>query len=493
MKNICLCFQIHEPLRLKRYRFFDIGQDHYYIDDFQSENRIENLVNNSYLPANAMLLDAIRTAKGKFRVAFAISGLALEQFEQFAPELIDSFKELAETGAVEFLAVPYAYSLASVFDMNEFELQLKMQSQKIQDLFGQKPTMLWNTELLYSDEIADKAIELGYKGMMMEAAKDVMGWKSPNYLYHSAANSKLKVLVRNQRFSDDIAFRFSDQSWPEWPLDAEKYVDWIMETPEEEQLINIWMGYDTLGVRQLAGTGIFDFMKAIPYFAIDKGMGFMTPAEVAKKFHSVDTLVSPTPICWSCEARDISPFTGNELQQEALNKLYAVGERVRLCPDKNIRRDWELIQAADHFRYMNHIDAPGTNYDSAYEAFMNYMNVLADFLERVEEVYPTTIENEELNELLKTINNQGKEIEALEAEIKVLKAKKPAAKPVAKPAPKAEPKKEVKKEVKADPKKAAEKPAVKKAPAKPAAKKEAAKAPAKPAAKKPAAKKAAKK
>lgn len=424
MRNLCFCFQLHAPFRLKRYRFFEIGQDHYYYDDFQTEERIVHLAQQSYLPANRTISEMIRSSNGKFHCAFSISGLMLELLEQYAPEVIDSFKELANTKCVEFLAEPYAHSLAAVYDTNELELQLKLQAKKIEALFGVKPTTLCNTELIYSDEIAEKVVQMGYKTMLIEGARHILGWKSANYLYHSSVNSKLKLLVRNPKLSDDMAYRFSDYTWRDYPLDAQKYINWISEIPSEEPLVNIWMGYESLGIRQNAQSGIFDFIKAIPYYAMEREMEFVTPAEACRKLTSVDAIVSPYPTTWSGEAKDLSAYNGNDLQQEALQKLYAVGERVRLCQDKSLKRDWQILQSDDHFQFMNHIDAGQTNYESAYEAFINYMNVLADFLQRVDEQYPTTIENEELNELLKTINNQEKEIAHLESEIKTLKKRK---------------------------------------------------------------------
>lgn len=423
MKNLCFCFQIHAPFQLKRYRFFEIGHDHYYYDDFQTVEQITRLVNQSYLPTNRAIADMINNSNRKFKCAFAISGVALEQLEQYAPELIDSFKELAQTGCVEFLAQPYANSLASVYDANEFELQLKLHAEKIAALFGQKTTALFNSELIYSDEIAAKVAEMGYKTMLVPAAKQIMGWKSPNYVYHSGVSSKLKLLVRNAKLSDDISFRFSDHSWSDFPLDAEKFIHWVNATPAEEGIVNLWMGYETFGLRQNIHSGIFDFLKAIPFFALQHQVEFATPSEATKKIASVGAIVASHPISWIGESKDISFLNGNDLQQEALGKLYAVAERVRLCSDKALKRDWQILQSTDHFRYMNHIDATGTYYESAYEAFMNYMNILADFLQRVNEQYPTTIDNEELNELLKTINHQEREIESLEKEIQALKNK----------------------------------------------------------------------
>jgi len=424
MRNICFYFEIHQPLRLKRYRFFEIGQDHYYYDDFQNEERIRYLVDQSYLPSNKTIAELIRSSNGNFRCTFSISGIALEQFEQYAPEVIDSFKELAKTGSVEFLAEPYAHSLASVFDANEFEQQVKMHADKIESLFGKRPTSFRNAELIYSDEIGEMVSKMGYKTILLDEARQVLGWKSPNYVYTHEYLPKVKLLVRNHKLSDDIAFRFSNTSWSDFPLSAEKFVGWLNAMPEEEKIINLWMGYEALGVFQRPESGIYDFLKALPYHAMEQQIGFILPSEVGKKLETAGSISATHPISWSGLEKDLSPWTGNDLQQEALHKLYEVSERVHLCNDKPLQHDWLMLQSSDHFRYMSHKDAYGTNFESPYEAFMNYMNILADFLERVDAQYPTTIENEELNELLKTINHQEKEIEALEDELIKVRARK---------------------------------------------------------------------
>ncbi len=424
MKNICFYFQIHQPIRLKRYRFFDIGQDHYYYDDFQTEERVRYLVDQSYLPANRTIAEMIRSSNGKFKCSFSISGIALEQFEQYAPEVIDSFKELAKTGNVEFLAEPYAHSLSSVFDAKEFVQQVKMHADKIEALFGKRPTALFNAELIYSDEIGELVAKMGYKTILIDEAKHILGWKSPNFVYTHSNIPKLKLLVRNYKLSDDLAFRFSKMNWSDYPMTAEKFIEWMANTPENENIINLGFGYEVFGITQSAYTGIFEFLKALPYHAMEHQIGFVLPSEFSKKSESAGPLSVPYPISWVGNDKDLTPWTGNDLQQEALNKLYAVGERVRLCSDKPLLRDWLILQTTDHFRYMSHKDAYGTHYESAYDAFMNYMNVLADFMERVDAQYPTTIENEELNELLKTINSQELQIETLENEVKKLKAKK---------------------------------------------------------------------
>lgn len=426
MKNICFCIQMHEPYRLKRYRFFDIGQDHYYYDDAETEEHLNWLVETSYMPLCQTLKEMIRLSKGKFHCAIAISGTMLEMYEQFAPEMIDVLKELAQTKCVEFVATPFSYSLVAEFNENDFRNQLDQHAQVINDLFGQKPTTVCNAELLYSDEIAFDLQKWGYKVAMTEGAKHVLSWKSPNYVYQSAASPKLGVLMRNAALSDELAFHFSDPNWGNYPMDAEKYANQLAAMPENENLINIWLGAETFGIRQSAATGIFDFLKALPYYVLEKGIGFVTPAEAAKKVASAEVVSVPYPITWAGEAKDISLYAGNDLQQEAIKKLYNVAERVHLCSDKRLKRDWLLLQDVNYLHYMNHIDQGATNYESAYDAFINYMNVLADFLQLVDEQYPTTIENEELNSLLKTINNQEKEIQVLEKEVKSLRSAKKA-------------------------------------------------------------------
>ena len=429
MKTICLYFQIHQPFRLKRYRFFDIGTDHYYYDDFQNEEIIRRIAERCYLPANRTIPEMINSSNGKFKVAFSISGIALEQLEIYMPEVIDSFKELAATGNVEFLSETYAHSLSSLGDPAEFKHQIKKQEDKIKTLFGVKPKVFRNTELIYSDDISTMVYEMGYKGMITEGAKHILGWKSPNYIYSSCVEPHLKLLLKNDKFSEDLSERFSNYSWNEYPLTADKYISWIANTPEPEQIINLFMNYEVLGSLNAPETGIFEFFKALPRFAAEKGISFSTPSEIFALHKPVDTISVPYPISWVDEERDCSSWLGNVLQQEAFKKLNEIGERVRLCEIRRIRQDWYYLQSSDHFYYMStkHIGSGGFSpYDNPYEAFTNYMNVLSDFIVRVNAQFPETIENEELNSLLTTIKNQGEEIEALEKEL--AKYKKKAAK-----------------------------------------------------------------
>ena len=434
MKNICFCFQMHAPYTLKRYRFFEIGQDHYYYDDMQTEDHVASLISTSYMPLCKTIAEMIRLSKGRFHCAQSVSGIMLEMFEQYDPEMIDMLKELAATGCVEFVVTPYSYSLASVYSDTEALEQLQSQKAQVKQLLGVESTAACLTELLYSDEIAIQLHKMGFKAVMTEGAKHILSWKSPNYVYSSSAAPKLKVLLRNTNLSDELAFHFSDPAWHNFPMDAEKFANTLASQPEEEHVANIWVGAETFGIRQSATSGIFDFLKALPYFALEQGIGFMTPSEVAKKFAANDAIVAAHPLTWAGEAKDLSTYNGNDLQQEALNKLYAVAERVHLCKDKQLKRDWLILQDINYLHFMNHIDQGATQFESAYDAFINYMNILSDFLQRVEEQYPTTIENEELNELLKTIQNQEKEIEKLEKQLK--EAKKATKKTCAKKAEK---------------------------------------------------------
>lgn len=424
MKAICFNFEIHQPFRLKRYRFFDIGNDHYYYDDFLNDDIISRIAERSYIPACKTLLKMIEDNKGAFKCSITITGVAIEQIEQYVPELIDLLKRLADTGCVEFVAEPYAHSLASLIDPEEFAEQVKVECEKLHSLFGVKPKVLRNTELIYCDDLAPQILAMGFKGVLTEGAKHILGWKSPNYVYSAATAPKLKLLLKNSKLSDDIAFRFNDTSWDAYPLTADKYIDWIASTPAEEQIINLAMSLETFGGLQPANSGIFQFLEALPRFARERGIEFCTPTEAITKLKPVGELSVVHPISGADEARDTSAWLGNKLQNEAFNKLYSVAERVRLCTDRRLKQDWWYLQGSDHFYYMSTkhmadgaVHSLFSPYETPFQAFTNYMNVLADFIVRVEEQYPLSIENEELNSLLTTIRNQATEIETLNKEV----------------------------------------------------------------------------
>jgi alpha-amylase len=401
-------------------------------DDFINEQILQRIAANSFLPANQIIYDLIQSSEGKFRVAFSISGVALDQLEQHAPEVIESFRKLAKTGAVEFLSETYAHSLSSIVDEKEFKNQVTQHRKRIEVLFGQKPKTFRNTELIYSDDLGEMIYSMGYKTVIAEGAKAVLGWKSPNFVYHSALNPNLKLLLKNDKLSDDIAFRFSNYNWSEYPLVAEKFIDWIQKTPEKEQVINLFMNYETFGNLQPKESGIFEFVKALPKFAFEKGIGFSTPSEVSSLVKATGPISVPNPTSWTDEERDLSAWLGNDLQQEAFNKLYSVAERVRMSKDRRLHLDWNYLQTSDHFYYMSTKSFSDgglyryfSPYESPFEAFINYMNVLSDFMERVNAQFPSSVGNEELNSLLTTIQNQELKIADLEKELKKYKKESP--------------------------------------------------------------------
>lgn len=428
MKSVCFYFKIHQPYRLKRYRFFDIGNDHYYYDDFANDEIVTRIARQSYIPMAETLLDMIRENGNEFKCSISISGTAFEQLQMYVPEFVDLLKKLAETGNVEFLAGTYSHSLSALEDPEEFTREVKTHSDMIFRQFGQHPTVLCNTELIYDDDIALLASGMGFRTALTEGAKHVLGWKSPNYIYRSASAPSLKLLLTNDKLADDIARNFNNPAWDEYPLTADKYINWIASLPNEEQVVNLYLSMETFGSFLPKATGIFDFMRALPRFAREKGIQFTTPSEAVAKLKPVGELSVPYPLSCMDEARDVSAWKGNELQNEALRKLYGAAERVSLCTDRRLKQDWEYLQNADHFYYMSTKNlADGAShaafspYDSPFAAFTNYMNVLADFLVRVDEQYPESIDNEELNSLLLTIRNQSQEIEQLNKEVKNLR------------------------------------------------------------------------
>ena len=436
MKTICLYFEIHQIIHLKRYRFFDIGTDHYYIDDYANDTSITNIAQNSYIPALNTLIDMARKNQGEFKLALSLSGVGLEQLERYAPQVIDLLQELAGTGCVEFIAEPYSHGLASLAPNAEqsFRDEVKRQVEKINQLFGQKPKIFRNSSLIYDDEIGSMVADMGFKGVLTEGAKHILGWKSPHYLYHCALNPNLKVLTRDYKLSDDISLRFSNSSWEAYPLMADKYMDWIAQSPEEDGVFNIFMELCALGIYQPLSSNILDFISNLPAAAKERGIGFQTPLEVIKTHKSVSAIEVPYPMSWNDEERDVSCWLGNVMQREAFNKLYSIGERVILSNDKHIRQDWDYLQASNNFRFMttknNAVSMDRGIYESPYDAFTNYMNILGDFLQRVNWALPLDIDTEELNAFQTTISNQDKKIQALEKQVARLKAaaEKPKAK-----------------------------------------------------------------
>lgn len=427
MKTICLYFEIHQVIHLKRYRFFDIGTDHYYYDSFENERSITDIAEKSYMPALEAMLQMVHEHGKAFKVAFSLSGVGIEELEMHAPQVLEKLQELNNTGCVEFLAEPYSHGLASLANEESFKSEVKRQAKKIKEYFGQTPKVLRNSSLIYSDEIGLLASQMGFKAMLTEGAKHVLGWKSPHYVYNCALNSNLKLLLRDIKLSDDISLRFNNSDWEGYPLFADTYMDEIAALPNEEQVIGIFMNLSALGIEQPLSSNILEFLKALPACAKQRGITFSTPTEICMKLKSVDSLSVPDTLSWMDEERDVSTWLGNAMQREAFNKLYGVADRVRIANDPKINQDWDYLQASDNFRFMStkpsRVGMDRGIYTSPFDAFTNYMNILGDFISRVNSLYPAEIDNEELNGLLTTIRNQGEEIDIKTKEISHLQAK----------------------------------------------------------------------
>ena len=387
MKTVCLYFQVHQPWRLKKYRFFNMGKDHNYLDDLLNRSIMQKVARQCYLPMNALLLKLIRENKGKFRCSFSITGIAVEQFRAFAPEVLDSFKELAATGCVEFLAETYSHSLASLASKEDFQEQVKLHTSLIKKEFGLKPTAFRNTELIYSDEIGEMVAGMGFRTMLAEGAKHVLGWKSPNYVYANAIDQKLRLLLRNYKLSDDIAFRFSNHQWPEFPLTADKFSEWAHAANASGDLINLFMDYETFGEHQWESTGIFAFMEALPEVMLrTPGFAFITPSEAAARFEPVASLDVPHFMSWADAERDLTAWLGNDMQNDAIESVYRLEKAVKATGDPGVLRTWRRLQTSDHFYYMStkwfsdgDVHSYFNPYGTPYDAYINYMNVLADF------------------------------------------------------------------------------------------------------------------
>ena len=461
MKTVCLYFEIHQNIHLKRYRFFDIGTDHYYYDDYENARSITETAERSYVPALEALIEMAKANPGEFKCAFSLSGCAIEQLENHAPQVIGLLQELNETGCVEFLAETYSHGFSSLKNEETFRDEVQRLCKKVKLLFGQEPKIFRNSALIYSDEIGELVASMGFKGMLAEGAKHVLGWKSPHYVYNCCRNPKLKLLLRDYSLSEDISFRFNDSSWSEYPLFAETYADWVAKLPEQDQVVNIFMELCALGIFQPLSSNILEFMKALPAQFKQRGITFSTPSELCSKMKSAGDLTVTYPTSWVDEERDLSPWLGNVMQREAIDKLYSIADRVRICRDRRLQQDFDYLQASNYLRFMS--SKPSSYggyrgiYDSPYDAFTNYMNILGDFITRVNDRYPLDIDNEELNSLLTTIKNQGDELTLKDKEISKLqnmlaqadkkeasKAKAPKkaeAEAEAKPAKKAAPKK----------------------------------------------------
>ena len=425
MKTVCLYFEIHQNIHLKRYRFFDIGTDHYYYDDYENERSITETAEHSYIPALQALIEMAHRHGDYFKCAFSLSGTAIELLEQYSPEVLELLDELNQTGCVEFLAEPYSHGFSSIKSPECFRQEVERVSKKIKSLFGKAPKVLRNSCLMYSDEIGELVADMGFKGMLAEGAKQTLGWKSPHFVYHCCRNPKLKLLLRDPSLSEDISYRFNDRSWSEYPLFAETYADWIAQQPADEPVVNLFMELCALGMFQPLSSNILEFFKALPEQLRQRGITFSTPSEICDNVKSVGPLMVEYPTTWVDEERDLSPWLGNVMQQEALEKLYSVADRVRIAGDKRLLQDWDYLQVSNNLRFISTKASSYGGYrgiySSPYDAFTNYMNILGDFITRVNNLYPLEIENDELNSLLTTIKNQGDELAIRDKEIAKLK------------------------------------------------------------------------
>jgi alpha-amylase len=397
-----------------------------------NESIMRKVADRSYLVANKVLRQIIKEYGSQFKVAFSISGIALDQFELYAPDVLESFQKLAKTGSVEFLAETYSHSLVALKDKNEFARQVDEQRKKIKLYFDYEPTVFRNTELVYSDAIGADVADMGFSAVLTEGAKHVLGWKSPNYMYCNALNPRLKVLLRNFRLSDDIAFRFSNQAWSEFPLTAEKFVTWLNKMDKKEETANIFIDYETFGEHQWLESGIFDFLKALPGAVFrNSKFTFATPSELVQNLQPISSISVPYPISWADEERDLTAWLGNDLQKDAFNRLYTLTDKVNRCTDPHIRKDWKYLQSSDHLYYMStkffsdgEIHAYFNPYESPYDAYINYMNVLSDFSIRLNALVPDTNTDQEIVNLSKVIDEKQELIQKYEIELKRLRSSK---------------------------------------------------------------------
>ena len=387
MVSACFYFQLHQPLRLRRYSVFEIGQHNNYFDKHKNEAIIKKVAHKCYLPANKIILDLISRTDGKFRVAYSMTGIVLEQLEKFAPEVIDSFKELVGTGSVEILGETYHHTLSYLYSKEEFREQVSLHNKKIRQLFNFNPKVFRNPELVYNNEIGNFAEEMGYKGIIAEGADHILDWRSPNFLYRPKGSKNIKLLLKNYRLSDDIAFRFSEKSWKEFPLTAPKYAGWINKINGNGDVVNLFMDYETFGEHQWEDKGIFEFLRHLPHEILKhKDNDFVTPSEAIKRYKPVAELDFPHYVSWADVERDLSAWLGNKMQQEAIKEIYVLEQAVKSSNNPAIIDEWRKLQTSDHFYYMctkwfndGDVHKYFNPYDSPYEAFIAYMNILNDF------------------------------------------------------------------------------------------------------------------
>ena len=398
MSAICFYFQVHQPYRLRHYTFFDIGQSPFYEDEDANCGILLKVARKCYLPMNALLLKLIKRHEGRFKVSFSISGTALDQFEAYAPEVIQSYRELMATGCVEMLSETYTHSLSFLYSPEEFRAQVRQHDDRIEELFGVRPVVFRNTELIYNNALARTVEDMGYKAILAEGADHVLGWRSPNFLYRPAGCDKLKLLLKNYSLSDDIAFRFSNHQWPEFPLTADKFTNWAQAAVASGNIINLFMDYETFGEHQWETTGIFQFMEALPDYILRlPGFGFVTPSEAADRYDPVADLDVHNFMSWADAERDLTAWLGNDMQHDAIEAVYRLEPKIRQLNNPGMLRTWQRLQTSDHFYYMctkwfadGDVHSYFNPYGTPYDAYINYMNVLADFSLRLDAALSST-------------------------------------------------------------------------------------------------------
>ena len=398
MPSICLYFQVHQPMRIKKYKVFDVGSDHNYFNDAGDSNLnnkkvLEKVVNKSYLPANKLLLRLLRKYP-EFKISYSFSGVLLQQLSDNFPKVLKSFKRLIETSRVEILSETYHHSLAFFYSLPEFERQVKLHSALVSKLFSVKPKVFRNTELAYNNALARWAEKKGYKAILAEGWESFLGWRSPNFLYRPFGTKKIKLLLKNYKLSDDIAFRFSERSWREWPLTADKFARWVDAINGNGEVVNLFMDYETFGEHQWADKGIFDFLENLPRELLKHpDNDFVTPSIASDKYKIKDVLDVPYIVTWADTERDLSAWTGNEIQKTAIDFIYGLEKKVLGSHDDKVIEDWRKLQTSDHFYYMctkwfadGDVHKYFNPYDSPYDAFISFMNAANDLKLRIGKV-----------------------------------------------------------------------------------------------------------
>ena len=396
MPSICLYFQVHQPIRIKRYRIFDVGRDHNYFDDAGTSNLnnkkvLKKVIEKSYQPATELILILLKKHP-EFKVSYSFSGVLLEQMEESSPDMISLFKKLIKTKRVEILAETYYHSLSFFYSRSEFESQVKLHREKIEKIFGVTPKSFRNTELAYSNELAAWADAKGYKAILAEGWDSFLGWRSPNFVYQPKGSKNIKLMLKNYKLSDDIAFRFSERSWSQWPLTAEKFSHWVSDINGNGQVINLFMDYETFGEHQWAADGIFDFLENLPRYVLQHpDNDFVTVSEAAKRYPAMDGVDVPYVVTWADTERDLSAWVGNSIQASAIDYIYKLENDIKKSGNKRLLQDWRKMQISDHFYYMctkwfsdGDVHKYFNPYESPYDAFISFMNAATDLKLRVE-------------------------------------------------------------------------------------------------------------